>query len=337
MSKYISKTKFDETGYVWNHHQEFAKTIKKNLRPIFMNIDFVSHIANDPLIKGVNFLKEAFRQGKSLNQFDIQNFPQDFIPKKLKRYLYDTKPKKIASKSRRIKMINGDKYEFLVYKLLRKCLESGDVFSKNSIRFRSFEDDLIDEARWKQKNIILKELDLPALNTPIEQQLRDFKLELENKYREVNHRIQEGENKHIKVTGKGDKTQWTLPYKKAEDKVNNPIYEQLTQIGISDVMQFVNTKTGCMGAFTHTLDRYVKSDADDSVITACLLALGTNLNLSIMSDISDVSFNTLYTTSNNFIRLETLRNANDLVSNATALLPIFKYHNLRGRYYSFQQ
>ena len=328
MSRYISKTKFDETGYVWDHHQKFAQTIKKNLRPVFTNIDFASHIPEDPLMKGVNFLKEAFRQGKSLSQFDIQDFPQDLIPKKIKRYLYEVKQKKIAGKSCRIKIINGDKYEFLVYKLLRKYLESGDIFSKDSIRFRSFEDDLIDETKWKQKDIILKELDLPALNTPIEQQLRDFKVELEDKYREVNRRIQEGENKHIKVTGKGDKTQWTLPYKKAGEKVNNPIYEQLTQIGISDLMQFVNSKTDFMSAFTHTLDKYAKSDADDSVITACILAPGTNLSLSIMSDISDLNFNTLYAASNNFIRLETLRNANDLVSNATALLPIFKYYNI---------
>lgn len=148
------------------------------------------------------------------------------------------------------------------------------MFSRDSIRFRSFEDDLIDETKWKQKDIILKELDLPALNTPIEQQLRDFKIELEDKYREVNRRIEKGENKHIKVKGKGDKTQWTLPYKKAEEKVNNLIYEQLTQIGISDLMQFVNTKTYFMRAFTHTLERYSKSAADDSVITACILACG---------------------------------------------------------------
>lgn len=328
MSRYISKSKFDETGYVWDHYQKFAKAIKKNLRPVFMNIDFASHIAEDPLIKGVVFLKEAFRQGKSLSQFDIQDFPQVLIPKKLKRYLYETKQRKIAGKSCRIKTINGDKYEFLVYILLRKCLESGDIFSKNSVRFRSFEDDLIDDVKWKKKNIILKELNLPALSTPIKQQLQDFKVKLEDKYNEVNRRIREGENKHIKVTGKGERTKWTLPYKKAEEKVNNPIYEQLPQIGISDLMQFVNSRTGFMNAFTHTLARYVKNDVDDSVITACIIALGTNLSLSMMSDISDLGFNTLFTASNNFIRLETLKTANDMISNATALLPIFKHYNI---------
>ena len=328
MVRYISTTKFDETGYVWDHHQKLAKAIKKNLRPVFMNIDFESNNVKDPLIKGVNFLKKAFKQGKSLNQFDIEDFPYELIPKKLKRYLYESKQKKISGKSCRIKSINGDKYEFLIYLLLRKYLESGDVFSRDSVRFRSFEDDLIDEAKWKQKDIILKELDLPVLNTPIEQQLKDYKVELEDKYHEVNRRITEGENKYIKVTGKGEKAKWSLPYKKAEEKVNNPIYEKLPQIGISDLLHFVNGRTGFMNAFTHTLSRYVKSDIDDSVISACIIASGTNLSLPTMADISDLNFSTLYTASNNFIRLETLRNANDLVSNATALLPIFKHYNI---------
>lgn len=60
--------------------------------------------------------------------------------------------------------------------------------------------------------------------------------------------------------------------------MNNPIYEKLTQVGITDLMQYANNKTGFMGAFTHTLDRYVKSEADEPVITACVLALATSEN-----------------------------------------------------------
>ena len=47
-----------------------------------------------------------------------------------------------------------------------------------------------------------------------------------------------------------------------------------------------------------------------------------------MSNISDVDFSALTTTSENFIRLETLRAANDQVSNAAAELPIFRYYDI---------
>ena len=40
----------------------------------------------------------------------------------------------------------------------------------------------------------------------------------------------------------------------------------------------------------------------------------------------------MYTQSKNFIRLETLKEANDLVSNAIANLPIFKYWNIHDDY-----
>ena len=68
--------------------------------------------------------------------------------------------------------------------------------------------------------------------------------------------------------------------------------------------------------------------ADDLVITACLVAWGTNMGLGRMGEISDISYHTLATTSDNFIRLETLKEANDRVSNAIAELPIFRHYDI---------
>ena len=83
-----------------------------------------------------------------------------------------------------------------------------------------------------------------------------------------------------------------------------------------------------MDAFEHFLHRYSKSEADDDVISACLLAWGTNMGLGRMGAISDVAYATLADASDNFIRLETLQAANDAVSNATAGLPIFHHYDI---------
>jgi TnpA family transposase len=61
---------------------------------------------------------------------------------------------------------------------------------------------------------------------------------------------------------------------------------------------------------------------------AALIAWGTNMGLGRMSSISDVNLSALSTISDNFIRLETLRAANDQVSNAVAELPIFRYYDI---------
>jgi TnpA family transposase len=54
------------------------------------------------------------------------------------------------------------------------------------------------------------------------------------------------------------------------------------------------------------------------------------MGLGRMGDISDVGYQALATTSENFIRLETLREANDRVSNATAALPMFRQYDIGG-------
>ncbi len=83
-----------------------------------------------------------------------------------------------------------------------------------------------------------------------------------------------------------------------------------------------------MDAFEHVLGRYVKTQVDERAISACILAWGTNTGLGRMGLISDIGYNILASTSDNFIRLETLREANDRVTNAIAELPVFREYDI---------
>ena len=47
-----------------------------------------------------------------------------------------------------------------------------------------------------------------------------------------------------------------------------------------------------------------------------------------MGENCDISYPALATTSENFLRLETLKSANDRVSNAVAALPIFRHYDI---------
>jgi TnpA family transposase len=68
--------------------------------------------------------------------------------------------------------------------------------------------------------------------------------------------------------------------------------------------------------------------SDDSELIACLIAWGTNMGLGRMGETSDISYHTLANASDNFLRPETLRRANDLISNAIAELPIFRHYDI---------
>jgi hypothetical protein len=171
---------------------------------------------------------------------------------------------------------------------------------------------------------------LASLQQPIREHLAELATRLEARLTEVNQRIASGENEHFEITRRGRQVRWTLRYPRGSEPVNHPLFEVLPQVDIGDVLHFVNQYCPFMQTFEHVLGRYAKQDVDDRMIIACLIAWGTNMGLHRMAHISDLGYQGLSTTSENFIRLETLRGANDLVSNATAALPIFRQYDIDG-------
>ena len=131
VSRYISKMKFDEAEYEWNHYVHLASTFKRNLRQIFANIEFKSQTNDDRLIEATSFLKEVIGEKKILGQINPDSFPEQIIPEKLEGYLCSPD-----------NQVNADKYEFLVYRQLRSHLLAGDVYVDESRNFRSFEEEL---------------------------------------------------------------------------------------------------------------------------------------------------------------------------------------------------
>lgn len=119
---------------------------------------------------------------------------------------------------------------------MRNALEAGDLFVKDSVEFRRFEDDLIGDERWKNKASILQEIGASILSTPIEETLEQLQVELEAKIEAVNQRITDAVNQHIKVSGRGDKKKWALLYPSEEEPVNSPFYGKLPGIGIADLL-----------------------------------------------------------------------------------------------------
>jgi Tn3 transposase DDE domain-containing protein len=63
----------------------------------------------------------------------------------------------------------------------------------------------------------------------------------------------------------------------------------------------------------------VKQDADPRHVLACVVAMGTNMGLWKMAEVSGLGHSALMTTARNFLRAETLHAANDAISNATAV------------------
>lgn len=199
------------------------------------------------------------------------------------------------------KQLEVDRYEFLVYRLLSNALEAGDVFVKDSLEFRRFEDDLISDVHWQDKDAVLREIGSTILLTPIKDTLAALYDELETKFETVNQRINNNLNEHIKVSGKADKRGWTLMYPSTEEPVNNPFYGQLPGVGIADLLWFVAGDTGFLEEFVHVLERYVKHDSDPREILACIVAMDTNMKVWKMAEVSGLGHASMLTTARNYL------------------------------------
>jgi TnpA family transposase len=328
VSDYMRKIEFDRTACEWSYYGTLHSKFKLNLRHLFSNLDFAGLIEDAPLLEAVAFLQELLRHGKSPRQANHADFPTGIFAKGMQRYLYT------EAEKRKDRRLDVDRYEFLVYRLLPKALEGGNIYVRDSNEFRSFEDDLIRPERWKNKDTVLREIGAPVLLTPIEETLAAFHTELEDKFERVNRRIENADNKHIKITGTGDKRRWSLVYPAEEEPINSPFYGQLPGIGVADLLRFVAERTNFLSAFTHVLGRYVKHEADPRHVLACLVAMGTNMGLGKMAEVSGLSHSALMTTARNFLRAETRHAANDAVSNATAALPMFDQYDIDDRKHS---
>jgi TnpA family transposase len=322
VSDYMRNIEFDRTAFEWSHYGTLHFKFKLNLRHLFSALDFAGLIDDAPLLEAVVFLQELLRQGKSPRQAKPADFPTGIIAKGVHRYMYT------AAEKRKDKQLEVDRYEFMVYRLLRNALEAGNIYVRDSNDFRSFEDDLISAERWKDKEAVLREVGAPILLTPIEETLAAFRVELEAKFERVNQRVENEDNKHLKVTGIGDKRRWSLIYPTDEEPINSPFYGQLPGIGIADLLWFVAEKTDFLSAFTHVLERYVKQDGDPRLILACIVAMGTNMGLWKMAEVSGLSYSSLLTTARNFLRAETLHAGNDRISNATTTLSMFDQYDI---------
>ena len=153
---------------------------------------------------------------------------------------------------------------------------------------------------------------------------------MDNRYKEINKRISEGENNKIKIkyNKKGEVLRWRLPYKSADDATNNPFYDNMNLLELEEVMKFTNHQVNFMQHFTHVIPTYVKTTANYSSVSACLVAKGTGSDITRMKDISGINEQELISTYNNYIRYETLVKSCDEIINEIAKFPIFVKYNL---------
>ncbi|MBF0316512.1 MAG: DUF4158 domain-containing protein [Oligoflexia bacterium] len=142
---------------------KFFSDIRKYSPRFLSALHFRSNIANNPILKNINFIKKYNRQG---DQEELLNdAPLDAIPKQWKEYVIPEEGK-----------INYRYYEMCTLWELRGAIRSGNIWVENSRKFTDPESYLISKNQWPSvKREFLKMVNLPE----------NFSNQLEKKKKEL--------------------------------------------------------------------------------------------------------------------------------------------------------
>ena len=302
----------------WKERDKAASQYKHNLRPLFMQIALESKLTNNPLLSALHWMKNIFSEKKYLSQQPLDEFPREFISKRLEPYL-------MAIDKEEKQIIDANRYEILVYQQIIKQLQTGAIHVEDSFYHRTFSHELVS---LEEKEHILKSLDLPWLKTPCEKQLDSLFKELDTLWIEFNRNLKGGRIKHLKYDHTKKEVTWVKPkvVKEDEDSEKETFYDKLPILDITDVLRFVNDKCGFLSAFTPLQPRYKKHVLDEDHLMAVLISQAMNIGNYKMAQTSDISYPLLESTYQQYMRLSTLKKAHDEIANAIIRLSIFPHY-----------
>jgi Tn3 transposase DDE domain len=150
--------------------------------------------------------------------------------------------------------------------------------------------------------------------------------------RRVNRQISDNENKSFSQPDKSSRR--SLKYPTQPETHSDSFYDSMIRIDLYRVLRVVHGQIAFIDSLTSLRGKYIKEKADNTVISACLMAWGTNPGLGKMSNISDFKADVLKTASDNFVRPETLCEANRKVVDESAEFELFHQYDISEKVHS---
>jgi TnpA family transposase len=302
----------------WQAIDELAVRIRRHLRPLFVVLNFASTDSGSLWLIALNWAKSVFTKQQRLSQRSLTECPAGTLPKRLRPYLLtfdaDGKPKSL----------HADRYEFWLYRQIRKRLQSGQIYLNDSLQHRHFSDELVS---MDEKAEVLAQMDIPFLRQPIDAQLDALTAELRAQWLAFNRELKQGKLPHLEYDKKTQTLTWHKPKIEPQKSSKQTFYEQLPFCDVADVFRFVNNQCQFLSALTPLQPRYAKKVADPDSLMAVIIAQAMNHGNVVMSRTSDIPYHVLEATYQQYLRQASLLLANDRISNAIAALPIFPYYS----------
>lgn len=311
---------FDKTACRWKHIQETSRMVSMHLRPIIMAVDFDHYKSDHLTLELLKIIKQHYSSGKTPAQLKIADNLGLSISANMAKYLKaeinDT-------------YLNPYRFEFFVYEKLFHQINKGFAFCNDSVSYKDIDKDLVPEKLVAQADEISSKLGYSKLPNYCDSHLDNMADELNTTWNRVTMKFNNGAIPGVKLsTDASGKVTWTLEYE-ASEEFEDGFFDDADKIDISKVFSFIDSIANALDNLEHTKGRYIKQIKPDKIsIIACILSEAFGFGIQKMADISDLNFNTLRTTHENFIRLDSVKSINTIVSDYINELPIFKAWDL---------
>ena len=317
----LSKKTQSKQEIKWKERDKISMSYKRHIRPLFMQIDFSSIAEENHLLIAIDWIKLVFSKNKSLSKEPDSLFPRDFISKRVEPYIIN------QDSQGNIISVNSNRYEILIYQQIVKQITTSYLYMDDSIRHRAFVHELSPIA---EKDKLIKTDPLPWLTTnSAEKLLNPLLKELEALWTDFNAKLKRGELKHLKYDFNKKEVMWVKPRLSDEEneqkRQQQKFYDKLPSLEIMDVFRFVNEQCNFISGFTPLQPRYNKLKNDEDNLVAVLISQAFGFGNYKMSQSSDISYPTLESTYQQYLRVATLKKANDIITDSISKLSIFPH------------
>ena len=317
LNKVFKKKPIPDADFYWQAADNFKRRITLNLRHLVVALRFSSINSNDQWLDALNWIKVCFSKPQRLISL-MDDYPDKTIPIKLLPYLTSKINEQHA-------IVNLSRYELWIYHQINNRLKNGSIFLEDSLQHRSLSQELVPLEKVDE---YIQQLNLPTLTQPIAPQLDKLFAELDPLWSKFNKELKKGKLKHLRYDEKSKILHWQKIKSKKDEQIQNQFYKQMPLCDIPDVLRYVNKSCKFLSACTHIQPRYSKQPAKEDCLIATIIAQTMNNGNLNMSDISDIPYSLLQDTLHSRIRLATLKQASDLISNDIAKMSIFPFYSI---------
>ncbi len=318
LAQFFERSDFDIKRSTWDYVETISRSIALYLRPIVLAVDFEHYLPNHASIALIQEIKSHYLSGATPSKLQISETTSLPITKSMIPYLKSKKEDQF---------LNPHRFEFYVYKSLFHHLDRGRIFCNDSVTYRDIDADLVSDDIVEEAEEIVQPYGYYKIpiycSTHLDQKLE----ELNGKWKALYSNIENNEN--LKITTNKDGTlSWQLSYE-ASDELDDSFFRNIPKSDVGDVLAFVNEALDIFNGFTHNKGRYIKkTEAQIIPLIACILAVAFGFGTKKMSEMSDLSFNVLRSTMEDYLSYQSFCQANDRVADAISELEIFKQWNL---------